>query len=109
VHPSYWPDGYAIWQWTSRGDLPGYNGWLDLNASDLTKEDWAILAASDKQKEGDQVTKEEYEALKLQVEKNTAAIAVLRSSFVEFQKGQTTKNIEVSKLFENLSAVFLED
>jgi hypothetical protein len=51
----------------------------------------------------------DFQKLKEQVEKNTAAIAALRSSFMEFQKGQTTKNIEVSKLFENLSAVFLED
>lgn len=32
-----------IWQWTSKGRLPGYSGNLDLNLSRLTKKEWVNM------------------------------------------------------------------
>lgn len=42
-HKTSWATSVAIWQYTSTGRLPGYNGNLDLNVFYGTGTDWAAL------------------------------------------------------------------
>jgi GH25 family lysozyme M1 (1,4-beta-N-acetylmuramidase) len=42
-HKTSWAKGVAIWQYTSSGRLPGYDGDLDLNVFSGTAADWAAL------------------------------------------------------------------
>lgn len=39
-----WPNGYCMWQWTSRGRLDGYGGDLDCNIFYGTTDDWNAFA-----------------------------------------------------------------
>ena len=39
-----WPNGYAMWQWTSRGRLNGYGGDLDCNVFYGSADNWRAFA-----------------------------------------------------------------
>jgi len=44
VNGTFWPNGYAMWQWTSRGHLDGYGGDLDCSVAYMDADGWRAFA-----------------------------------------------------------------
>lgn len=49
--PSISPNGWAIWQYSSTGQYPGFNGNVDLDCSVLTPDEWRKYTGNKKKEE----------------------------------------------------------